>query len=231
MNQRRDRVALDAAAGERADRHAVGRERDLGGGVAKLGHDALRELGADAVGAAHQRLVAGGDGAGEFVGAQDREDRERDPRAHPLDALEAAEPFALGAIGEAEQIEAVLAHMGLDQKLDRLARPRQRAQRAARALNQIADPADVDHHMVLGQKLDQPGEARDHEVASASAQRRRVAAWWAWQMATASASAASLPLGTQPGSRRRTISATWRLSACPVPTPDFLTRLARKSVV
>src|ERR1019366_6086419 len=53
---------------------------------------------------------------------------------------------------------------------------------------------------------------------------------WAWQIATANASAASARRISAPGSSRRTIISTWSLSAPPVPTTAFLTVLAPYSV-
>ena len=56
-----------------------------------------------------------------------------------------------------------------------------------------------------------------------------VLAWCAWQIATASASAASALSMEQPGKRRRTINWIWVFSAWPAPTTDFLTRLVEYS--
>ena len=53
--------------------------------------------------------------------------------------------------------------------------------------------------------------------------RARLARWWAWVIATASASAASGPAIVAPGSSRWTMKWTCALSAPPVPTTAFLT--------
>ena len=57
----------------------------------------------------------------------------------------------------------------------------------------------------------------------------RLARWWAWQIATASASAASARRSSAPGSSRRTIACTCALSAPPVPTTAIFTDLAAYS--
>jgi len=57
----------------------------------------------------------------------------------------------------------------------------------------------------------------------------RVWAWWAWQIATASASVASAVCGPSPGSRRWTIAATWSFEAWPAPTTALLTALVAYS--
>ena len=58
----------------------------------------------------------------------------------------------------------------------------------------------------------------------------RLARWCAWQIATASASAASARRIAAPGSRRRTIICTCAFSAPPVPTTASFTDLAAYSV-
>ena len=47
--------------------------------------------------------------------------RERHPGAHALDGLEQAEPAALGRGRKPIERDAVVAHLGLDQQIDRLA--------------------------------------------------------------------------------------------------------------
>ena len=58
---------------------------------------------------------------------------------------------------------------------------------------------------------------------------RALARWWAWVIATASASAASGPEICTPGRRRWTIAWTCAFSALPVPTTAFLTSRAAYS--
>src|SRR6202011_4317534 len=84
--------------------------------------------------------------------------------------------------------------------------------------------------------IEDPGEFGDHRLIDSRAagsrtgcQNRIVPAWCAWQIATASASAASGVAIAQPGNNRRTIICTWSFSACPAPTTDFLTRFAEYS--
>ena len=104
---------------------------------------------ADAARAGERGLVLGGDGAGELVGREHREDAERDPRADPLHGLQQAEPDALGGLAKAVERDALGAHLGVDVEVDRLAGRRQRGERARRADHEIADAADVDHRVVL----------------------------------------------------------------------------------
>src|SRR5690606_3597007 len=118
------------------------------------------------------------------------------------------EPAALAGVEKAVEMDVVLAHMGLDQEPRGAAAPGQPLEGAARGEDQIADSADVDDGMVVADAVDGAVEQRDHgaaPAATATLRRRAVAAWWAWQIATARASSASGPAGAQPGSSLRTI--------------------------
>src|SRR5690606_18488253 len=109
---------------------------------------------------------------------------------------------------------------------------RQRRQRAHRAEDEIADAGDVDHRPVAAGRIEHAGQLGDHGRAPATrgsaapCQRRAVPACWAWQMATASASAASAVVSAAPGSNSFTIIWICSLVAWPAPTTDFFTRLA-----
>src|SRR5262249_58844417 len=101
---------------------------------------------------------------------------------------------------EAVQRDRVLAHDGLDQH-GHLIADRELAQRARRRGNQIADAADIDDGAVEIDGVDHAFQLGDQRAASTFL---AVARGWAWQMATASAAAASLAAST-PGSLPPTI--------------------------
>src|SRR5262249_39117034 len=150
---------------------------------------------------------------------EDAEDRQRQLGADTLHCREQAKPLALGGIDEAVEVNMVLAHMGLDEQADGAAGRGQPVEAARRAEHLIADAADIDDGGIGALGIDDARELGDHEAPPAAIfQTRRVAAWWAWQMATASASAASADCSRQPGSRRRTIICTCAFSAWPAPT-------------
>ena len=109
-----------------------------------------------------RRLVARRDRRGEIAGLERREDRERDLGADALHGLQKAEPFALARREKAEQADLVLAHMGLDRKLDGLAGRRQRLQGARRAMDEIADAMDIEDDEVLAIAVDRAFELADH---------------------------------------------------------------------
>ena len=108
------------------------------------------------------------------AGLQRREDGERDLGADALHRLQQPEPLALDVGEEAEEADLVLAHMGLDRKLDRLAGRRQRLQGARRAMHEIADAVDVDDDEVLAIAVDHALELADHRHRP---QRARAALW------------------------------------------------------
>src|SRR4029077_16139328 len=89
---------------------------------------------------------------------------------------------------------------------------------------EIADAVDVEDQGLLLDAVDDALELADH-----AAPRARAARCWAWQMATASASAASEVDAVEAGNSIRTIIATCRFSAWPTPTTVFLTRFAAYS--
>ena len=168
VDQGRDRIVRGAAERHdgRAGRGCADRARQLGQAIVELARDAAGKAWPDAARARQRRLVLGRHRARQLVRAEHREDRQRDPGADPLHRLEQAEPAALGAAAKAVQRDAVVAHLGLDQQVHRLARARQRGERARRARHQIADAADVDHGVVLTQRIERAAQARDHPAAS-----------------------------------------------------------------
>ena len=107
------------------------------------------------------------------LGLKCAEHAKRDLGADALHGLQQTKPFALDVGGEAEQLDLVLAHVGLDRQRRRLARPRQRLQRARRAMHLIADPADVEDDIVLAVAVDDAFELADHQAATFSAMARR----------------------------------------------------------
>src|SRR5271167_5240147 len=114
--------------------------------------------------------------------------------------------------------------MRLDQELRRFACRWQRPQGAGRSGNEIPHPVDVEDQSLFLDAVDDAPELADN-----AAPRARAARCWAWQMATASASAASGVLAVEAGKSIRTIIATCRFSAWPTPTTVFLIRLAAYS--
>ena len=68
------------------------------------------------VGARQRWPCPGRDRLGEIVGRQHAQDRQRQLGADALHGRQQAEPVALGSIGEAVEMDMILAHMGLDQE-------------------------------------------------------------------------------------------------------------------
>src|SRR5277367_989349 len=192
--------------------------------VFQLQHEPRGELGADAGCARHHRLVLPCDRRAQRLPRQRAEDAERDLGAHPLHALQQAEPIALGEGEKAEQPERVLAHLRFDMQRHGLAEGGERAQGAGRSGDEIADAADVDDQAVFVDLVEEPFQLADHAAPRA----RRC---WAWQIAAASASAAAASgeRASLAGSSILTIIATCCFSAWPTPTTVFLIRLAAYS--
>ena len=143
-------------------------------------------------------------GAGELIRGKGGKDSQGDAAADPLDAGQDAEGLALAGRAKAEQGPAVLAHLQFGQDHDVRADRSQRVERAGRCEDLVADAADVDHGAVGAGFGKRSGEAGDHALGVIPA--RLLAKWWAWVMATASASAASGPAMAAPGSSRWTMA-------------------------
>ena len=119
------------------------------------------------------------------------------------------EELPLGRVGEAVELERVLAHVqiGLD---DGLAPALGRPNRARSGGEQVADAVDVEHEAV-GRPADElPAQPADHPAIRISGGAS------AWQIATASASAAWLGVGFDSIARiARTMRCTCAFSARP----------------
>ena len=173
-------------------------------------------------------------------GRQRAEHGERDLGADALHGLQQAEPFALDVGAEAEQLDLVLAHIGLDRQHRGLARRGQRLQRARRAMHLIADALHVEDHVVLAVGIDQALELADHlrrrtrrdascacRSARSTLQRvqpiaRRLAVM---RMGDGDGQRVGGVGGFRIGLRQQqpTITRIWFLSAWPAPTTVFLT--------
>ncbi len=176
----------------------------------QLEDDALRGLAADAGNRLEPRGVLARDGPAQLGRRRPGDDGERHLRAHSRDGEQLLEELALGRVGEPVQLERVLpdVEVRLDGDVLRAARLRQRARRR---LDEIADPADVEHE-AFGAAPDRlPAELGDHEATFL-----RSGGASAWQMATASASAAWCGSGTaSSASTAFTIRCICALSARP----------------
>src|SRR5262249_35284394 len=118
---------------------------------------------------------------------------------------------ALARLGEAEQLDGILAHLGVNEQANARAGLRQVAERLQRHVHEVTHAADVDDEPIgtlLRERADQAG---DHWAATARRSATRSGLSWRWQSARASASAASA------GGRR----ASPRRSVTPRPTASF----------
>ena len=151
-------------------------------------------------------------------------------RADALHRRQQAEPVALGLVGEAVEMDVVLAHMGLDQEPQRLAARRQPRQRARRAEDEIADAVDVEHDAVGAGLIDDRRRASRSSRAPAAAP----GALGRGVMGVADGDGQRVGgVGRCRAARRAAggapSSATCALSAWPAPTTDFLIELAEYS--
>src|ERR1700709_1882086 len=153
----------------------------------------------------------------------------REAAAAVLHRLRQAEPFALFRRVEAVETDGVVGDLGLDHERGGGAGV-QFCERRSRALHEIADAADVEDAVILGEAVDEAGQLADHDAIATSI-RARVPARCACAMAQASASAASACSTRQVGNRRRTIAWTCSFCAWPTPTTDFLIWLGAYSAI
>ena len=150
----------------------------------QLEDDALRRLSPDAGNRLEPRRVLARDRAAQLGRRRARDDRERDLRADARDREQLLEELSLGGVGEAVQLEGVLADVEV--RLDRhLLRASGLRERARRRLDEIADPAHVEHEAVRPAPDGLAAKLRDHDATCFKSGGAS-----AWQMATASASAA-----------------------------------------
>ena len=99
-------------------------------------------------------------------------------RADALHRLQQAKPVALGRVGESVEMDVIFPYVSFDEQTHRRPDCRQAAQSAARAVDEIADPGDVDDGPVFADRIKHARQLGDHgaRFASAAAQRRSVAA-------------------------------------------------------
>src|SRR5581483_3830239 len=135
--------------------------------------------------------------------------RERHLRADAVHGQELDEELPLGSVGEAVELERVLAHVQV--RLDgHLLRAVGRAYRARGRGHEVADAADVEQEPLRGGSDGLATQARDHPATLSSGGAS------AWQIATASASAAWLGVGSSDKPRIVfTMRCTWPFSARP----------------
>src|SRR5581483_10205767 len=161
--------------------------------LATLDHDPLGKLAPDTRDRLQAPRVPRGDRRRERRRRHAREHRERDAGPEALYPAEQVEELALDRRREAEQLDRVLAHLGVNEQ---------------------------PHARLLGERA---REARDHAPSRARASARASGACWRWQRASASASAASAGGGCARPSRAATPRATVSLSARPCPTAASFT--------
>jgi len=170
---------------------------------------------ADAGHGLETRGVAGGDGAQELPRRPSAQDRQRDLRAHGLHAEQQQEQVALLLAGKAVERDRVVAQDGVRVQRDLAPDARHVAQRLGGDGQPVADPTGHDHHVVGTADRHLAFDERDHAASTT---------WFAWQMATARASAAWSGRGASGSeSSAWTIRPTWSLSARPVPHTAALT--------
>src|SRR5581483_1369129 len=250
VHERRDRLVADAVA--QLDRVAPGGPRAAGEerrALAALDDDALPELLPDAGDRLQARRVARRDRRGELAERHPGEDDERGPRPEPLHLAEEVEHRALVRGEEAEELDRVLAHLGVHEEPHLAARGREVGEGLEGHVDGVADAVHVDDEP-LGQLLGEPAvERRDQMNRSArprSAGRLRTRRWrargpplparpsaaatarasgarWRWQSASASASAASGAGGRASPSHAAMLRPIPSLSAAPEPAAASFT--------
>src|SRR5690606_5377219 len=140
--------------------------------------------------------------------------------AHAGHAQQLEEQRALGRLGEAVQVEGLLAHVQVGQDLHRVAGVPRALGGAQGNVEPEGHAADVDDQAGGLFGGEPPAQGFDHAFLRRLAAR----AWMRWQKATASASAASAGEGRSRSCRCDCISAaTWDLDAPPRPTAAFFT--------
>src|SRR5690606_12208854 len=207
--------------------HGPGPAGDGLGAVAKLHHDALRGLLADAGDPGERGHVAGLHKAGELLHAGAGEDGQRDLGADAAHPLHVAEQAPLGLAGEAVQRHRVFLLRVVREQGDLLPEHGQRVEGAHGRFQFVTDPAHVHHQPRRRLVRERSPQASDHrrlQARRASTPRREaLARTWAWVMAMASASAASACSRPFRPSIAPTMCCTWALSAAPLPTTASFT--------
>src|SRR5262249_45260245 len=173
------------------------------------------------------RAVARGDRRRERPRRHAGEDDQRGPRPEPLHLAEELEERALARCEEPEELDRVLANLGVDEEPHGAPHRREIGERLERDVHGVADAPHVDHEPVgsllgyrAGERCDHAAPPRRRSAGSRStaAVRSLTAACWRWQSASASASAASGAGGRGSPSRSAMPRPIARLSACPQPT-------------
>src|SRR5262249_8574539 len=162
VDERRHRL-LGGARERRACRLRQARSGGKSGGaLAALDHDPLGEALADARDGLQPRRIAGGDDGEQLGHRHAREDAEAGSWAEALDLAEEVKQRALARVGESEQLDGVLAHLGVHQQPHRGAGGRQIAEGFQRHVHQVASPRAVDDQAVGPLPRQASAEARDH---------------------------------------------------------------------
>src|SRR5947207_121595 len=218
-DQRMDHVGGGFARrrGARLDELALQLEQQpLGGFLADTGHfdQAARFL--------HRHRL------GQVGARQPGQHRERGARTDARDADQLAERRALLGRREAVQRVRVLAHHEMREQAHGLAGRRQLVEGAHRHVELVGDAADVHQHLRRVLRREPPGQPADQTSLPLRTRKPFVESApslppWAWQIAQASASAASGAGSPGRASRRRTMCCTCRFLAWPLPTTDCLT--------
>src|SRR2546430_1597139 len=168
-------------------------------------------------------------GRTEAAGAQARKHRERDARPDAADFQQLPEGAALRLGAEAVEQMRILAHDEVGEQGDALAGCGQVVESAHRHLDLVADSARFHHDLRRVFLEKDAGEPPDHTSLPLFTRNPRVGIAprpcppCAWQMAQASASAASAEGAPASPRSRFTISCTCPFFAWPLPTTACLT--------
>src|SRR5207247_2436534 len=231
--ERRHGVPEDAVGG-----HGTLRARRAGGergrAFAALDHDAFGELLPHPGDGLQAGSVAARDGGKEGGERHAGEHAERGARSDAFHLAEQVEERPVLGAEEAEGLDRVLAHLGVDEETHRGARGRQIGEGLERDLDRVAHAADVEHEPLRALLAERARERGDHAGAPAARARATRAASGArcrWQRASASASAASGAGGRARPRRSATPRPIARLSACPKPTVASFTLAGAYSAI
>ena len=161
------------------------RERDRADPVLEFSDDPPGELGADAGRANHRVTIAGRQGRDEIVGGKHSQNPQRELGSDALDGGEPTEPIAFRGLGEAVELDSIVAHLGLDEQARRSARIEGR-ERARRSEHQVADAVHVDDRGFRANRIHDAAQLGDHKRPSAADASRPDRArtciggrWWA----------------------------------------------------
>src|SRR5438477_4206224 len=161
VHERRDRLVDDAVRLRPRARGRAGGQRRRG--LPTLDDDPLGVLLADAGDRLQARGVAGGDRRCEIRERHPGQDDERGARAEALHLAQQVEesPLALGE--KPDQLDRVLADLGVDEEPHRHAGGRQVGERLERDVDGVADTADVDDEPLGGFLGERAGEGGDQD--------------------------------------------------------------------